>query len=877
MTPEQFKRVSEVFLAARQQSPADRATYLESACRDDNVVRREVERMLKHDSEESIDSASFSLRSPGVASVDDHLFPPGTRIGEYTVVRTLGAGGMGRVLEVQQEHPRRRVAIKLLRQDVLSRSMLKRFDHEIRVLGDMQHEGIARIHAAGWTDGTPSQPYFTMELIDGVPLNEYASTHKPSMRERLTLIAKVCDAVQFAHQRGVVHRDLKPANIMVDANGIPKVVDFGIARITDGGQAANTMQTVTGQLIGTLPYMSPEQIAGDPANVDSRTDVYALGVILYELLSGKMPHDLTNTSLPEAARLVQESGITRLGTLDRTLRGDVETIVAKALEKDPARRYASASELAADIRHYLSDQPIVARPPSAIYQLRKFARRHRAFATATVIAVLAMASATIVASVYAIRTQRANKESQRQTEIAAAINRFLNEDLLAAVAPSSSREAGRGRDVLMADVLAEAARRIDLASTPGGALADKPEVEASIRATIGRTFYLLGDIDTAYPHLQKCYDIRKANLSTGHVDTLQAAVYLGGALYQMARLDEATTIYQEALAAARPVLGDNDQIVLDAEFGYAIVVWRQRDLDRALQLFQHIYDARRKHPGVDPNQLDAAQLNIAMIYSGKGEHKRAEPIFRAALDRKMETMGKDHPVSLRVANNLGVTLMNQERYDEAAELMRGVLEDRRRVLGPDHYETLSTCINLGSIVSGMGKQEEAAEIYRNGYEASLAKYGPDHGRTLTLAVGLANTLNELKQFDEAQPLYSDTIRRREQSVGLTHPRTISAIAGLFELHMNQDQIDKAEASLSRAVTALREENQLADNGEIVEALIDCRLQMGERDNALDLAHAYAEQIYSDAGSDSDESARVNKLLKTWQERATSLTTTSESP
>ena len=264
MTPEQFKRVSDVFLEARQQPAADRAAFLENTCRDDDMVRLEVERMLKHDSEESIDSSSFSIRSPGIASIEDNLYPPGTRIGEYTVIRTLGAGGMGRVLEVQQEHPKRRVAIKLLRQDVLSRSMLKRFDHEIRVLGDMQHDGIARIHAAGWTDGTPSQPYFTMELIDGVPLNEFAEQHRLSTKMRLTLIASVCDAVQYAHQRGIIHRDLKPANIMVDANGKPKVVDFGIARITDGDLAANTMQTVTGQLIGTLPYMSPEQNRGRP-------------------------------------------------------------------------------------------------------------------------------------------------------------------------------------------------------------------------------------------------------------------------------------------------------------------------------------------------------------------------------------------------------------------------------------------------------------------------------------------------------------------------------------------------------------------------------------------------------------------------------------
>lgn len=866
MSPQQFQRISQLFLEARKLPSEERSSFLDRACKNDAAVRAEVERMLAFDSDEaSIDQPAFAVQSPGSANLDDALFPPGTSIGEYTVVRTLGAGGMGRVLEVEQQHPKRRVALKLLRQDILSKPMLQRFDHEVRVLGEMQHDGIARIHAAGWTDGQPAQPYFTMELIEGSSLTDFVRDQQTSVRRQLSLVADICDAVQYAHQRGVVHRDLKPANIIVTQDGKPKIVDFGIARITEGDIAANTLQTMTGQLIGTLPYMSPEQISGNPAQVDSRTDVYALGVILYQLLSGKMPHDLSSTSLPEAARVVQDSNITRLGTHDRSLRGDIETIVAKALEKDPARRYASASELAIDIRHYLADQPIVARPPSAMYQLRKFARRHRAFAAAAVIAFVAMAGATVVASVYAIRTERANREARRQTDIAAAINRFLNEDLLAAVSPDASSAAGRGRDVRMADVLAEAARRIETASAASGALADKPEVEASIRATIGRTFFQLGDIETAYPHLQKCYDIRKSHLPIGHVDTLQAAVYLGGALYQMARLDDAAALYQQALTEARPVLGDDHFIVLDAEFGYAIVVWRQRDLDRAQQLFQHIYNARSKKPDVDPSQLDAAQLNIAMIYVGKGEYEKAEPVFRTALQRKIETIGKDHPVTLQVANNLGVTLMNQERYEEAADLMRDVLTDRQRVLGPDHYQTLSTCINLGSIVSGLGEQEEAAAIYRNGYEASLAKYGPDHGRTLTLAYGLANTIKEIGQFAEAETLLTDTIGRRKSSVGLTHPRTLSALYALFELRLKQKRPQDAEALMTPAVSAIQTSGELADYDLYVESLIDCRLQIGKRSEALALADEYVTAIEAAHGTDSKLAQDALNKLAAWRE------------
>ena len=319
-------------------------------------------------------------------------------IGRYRVLRLLGEGGMGAVYEAEQDQPRRLVALKVIKAAWASPEMLRRFEQESQALGRLHHPGIAQIYEAGSADaGFGVQPFFAMELIHGKPLVEYANEHKLTTRQRLELMIQVCDAVEHAHQRGIIHRDLKPGNILVDETGQPKILDFGLARATDSDAQA-TRQTDIGQLLGTLAYMSPEQVLADPYALDTRTDVYALGVILYELLAGKMPYMLSKM-LHEAVRTIQEMDPAPLSSVSRIYRGDIETIVAKALEKDKNRRYASATGLAADIRRYLHDEPIVARPASTAYQLQKFARRNKAL-VAGVGAVFVVLVLGIVASTW---------------------------------------------------------------------------------------------------------------------------------------------------------------------------------------------------------------------------------------------------------------------------------------------------------------------------------------------------------------------------------------------------------------------------------------------------------------------------------------------
>jgi WD40 repeat protein/predicted Ser/Thr protein kinase len=413
MTEQHRLRVKTLFAQAADLPRHERDAFLEAACRGEADLRAEVEELLAYDLTFGIepDEDGF-LKSPLVRAPEGMLpgssLPPlrdelalPLHIGRYRILRQHGEGGMGTVYEAEQDNPRRTVALKVIRPGLVSPELVKRFSHEAQILARLQHSGIAQVYEAGM--GADGQPFFAMEFIRGMPLDEYSRSCRLDPAARLELLARVCDAVQHAHDKGVIHRDLKPANILVDETGQPKVLDFGVAHVTAADLLTTASRTQAGQLLGTLSYMSPEQIAADPAGLDGRSDVYTLGVILFELLVHRLPYQLEQLPAHEVARVIQQQEPSRLGSIDTIYRGDVEIVVGKTLEKDRTRRYASAGHLASDIRRYLRGEAILARPPSALYQLRKFARRHKALVAGASGIFAAFLMGTVVSIVFALR------------------------------------------------------------------------------------------------------------------------------------------------------------------------------------------------------------------------------------------------------------------------------------------------------------------------------------------------------------------------------------------------------------------------------------------------------------------------------------------
>jgi WD40 repeat protein/serine/threonine protein kinase len=446
---ERYQRVSEIFHEAVALDGEARQAFLDQACEGDAELRSRVELLLAHDqaSEDAFGEEKLGIGrrllertepekadSSGRADRRTESSPLPETIGHYRILEKIGEGGMGTVYLAEQEHPRRRVALKMIRPGVMSPSLLRRFQQEADLLGRLQHPGIAQIYEAGEVETEVGrQPYFAMEYVDGTELRRYAEQRNLGTRARLELVARVCDAVHHAHQKGIIHRDLKPDNVLVVEEptptsiirqpslvmlGQPKVLDFGVARATDSDIQMTTVGTDVTQLFGTLPYMSPEQVSGDTRDLDTRSDIYAVGVILYELLAGHPPFDLRHKSIPEAARVIREDEPQRLGSIQALFRGDIETIVGKALDKDPDHRYQSAAELAADIRRYLANEPITAHPPSTFYQLKKFAKRNRGLVTGLALTFLVLVAGIISSLTLATRAVRGERRALRAEGLA---------------------------------------------------------------------------------------------------------------------------------------------------------------------------------------------------------------------------------------------------------------------------------------------------------------------------------------------------------------------------------------------------------------------------------------------------------------------------
>jgi serine/threonine protein kinase/tetratricopeptide (TPR) repeat protein len=755
MTPEEFRRAEELFHQLVDQLPAERDRVLEA---EDAQVARQVRCLLEEEARWG--DASFA----GVA-VDQLLESPiaareGDLVGPYRLLRSLGEGGMGLVFEAQQEQPvRRRVALKLIKRGMDTRAVVSRFRAERQALALMNHPGIARVFDVGATgDG---RPYFAMELVDGAPITTICQERRLPIEARLELFAAVCDAVQHAHQRGVIHRDLKPSNILVrevDDRPQPVVIDFGIAKATGRDALERSLMTVHGAVVGTPDYMSPEQADSGGLDVDTRSDVYSLGVVLYELLTGTRPFPDVEPGPSgweaHRRRLTQESPrrpssrVADFGpghqpdaatprSLRRRLAGDLDWIVLRCLERDRERRYATVADLAADIRRHLRREPVEAGPPDRLYRISKFVQRHRVAVLSAAVVAIALLAGTLVATVGFVRARAAEREeaaARIEAENEAAASSELADFMVRLFEVSNPGEA-RGNSVTAREILDRGVERIR------SDLEGQPVVQARLMHTMGTVYLQLGLYAESAALLEEAASRRRSAIGANSPELADSLLTLGQVQRRLMRLEDAQISFEEALGIREAVFGDDSPPVGEVLRSLAVVHRLIGETDTALEQLERSLRIAEAHHGPEHRETASVLNNLAVAAFQAGDLDRARGALERSLAVLERDLGPDHPDVGTLVNNLGMIARRQGDNRAAIAYFERDIELSRRVLGSDHPDMASVLRNLGFAHMALGEYEparaaleESRAIIETALGADSLQAGNAHGVLADLAV-----------------------------------------------------------------------------------------------------------------------------------------------
>lgn len=730
----------------------------------DHLLRCEACRGRLHDVRENL-AVAGALRGAAGLPAEPAVATP-ARVGGFTIVRELDRGGMGVVYLAEQARPRRRVALKLIRPGAATAEMLRRLDFEANVLAQLQHPGIAQVFEAGVTEVVypggvgDRQPYFAMEYVEGRRLDEFVREGGLSDRERLELLASIADTLHYAHLKGVVHRDLKPGNILVAESGTPKILDFGVARLVGSGIETGGMETRPGRLLGTLPFMSPEQVAGDPGAIDPRSDVYSLGVTAFVLLSGRLPYPMESSSLLEAARVIRDDPPLRLSAVAPRFRGDVDVIVAKALEKERERRYQSASELAADLRRFLRGEPIAARLPSTAYQVRKLVARHRvpaalAGAFLLLLAVFGVTMALLFGRARSAERAagRAREDASREAATATQVSRFM-EDLFLEADPY----VGEGGDVRLVDVLDRGARRA------AKSLEGEPEVRARLLRAIANAHAGLGAFERAGPLLEEALRTRRSaggEEGRGVAQLLNDQAELAFAMGDLPRQER---LLDDVLSRRGASLAADDPEVARALFARGRNLFDRGEVEAAAALLEETLAIRRAHFGDEDARTAEAIHQLGRIREHTGDSERAEALYREALAIRRRTLGEESPWLAQSLNDLAVQLERKSQYEEAADLFREALELQRVRLGEDHPDLAVPYSNLAGVLVKSGDLRAAEPLYRRALDIQRRFLPDDHPLLAWRLHNLAVVLGRTERAKEAEPLLRQALAIRERSL-----------------------------------------------------------------------------------------------------------------
>jgi eukaryotic-like serine/threonine-protein kinase len=719
-------------------------------------------------------------------------------VGPYHLLQLIAEGGMGQVWLAEQKQPvRRRVAVKLIKLGMDTREVVARFESERQALALMDHPAIAKVFDAGSTP--EGRPYFVMEYVPGLPITDYCDYHKLSVRQRMELFILVCEGVQHAHQKAIIHRDIKPSNILVteiDGKPVPRIIDFGIAKATSQQLTPGTMYTRVGMVVGTMGYMSPEQADSGGQDIDTRTDVYSLGVVLYELLVGTLPIEFGKLAYDEVLKRLRETEAprpsTRLRTLGggstataqnrgadvvaltRQLRGDADAIAVKALEKDRKQRYASPSELAADIRRYLRNEPVLAHRPSFGYRAGKYLRRHS-------LGVVVAAAALLLLIGFAIAQTIELRRIRQQRDRADRITEFMT-DMFKVSDPSQAR----GNDVRVREILDKASSKISTG------LAKDPIDQAELMQVMGDVYQNLGLYPQAESLVQHALAIRTAKLGTKNRDTLRSKTSLTQLMFEEGKYADAEKLARETLDVRTKAFGPEDRGTVQSMNQLGLAFNDQGRYHDAEELHRKALEiASRKFGASDPVTLKAV-INLAIDLAYEGNLPAAEEQFRRVLQARLETGGPDDPDTLAAEINLGAVLLRQDRYAEAEKIYRELLQRARRVLGADHPTTLLAMGNLGLTLSLEERHPEAEQLFRETLAIKQKKLGAEHRSTLVTAGNLADVLREEGKNAEAESLLRSTLAAERRTLGNDHSDTLATFEALGMVLAAENRSAEAE-------------------------------------------------------------------------------------
>jgi serine/threonine protein kinase/tetratricopeptide (TPR) repeat protein len=905
------------------EDPAMRQAFVAKVCRDDAALRQRIEELLRvHDQAGSLLQRPTVGLLPTVGMLSPATPAEPRQVGPYKLRQLLGEGGMGSVWLADQTAPvQRRVALKIIKAGMDSAQIIARFEQERQALAMMDHPHIAKVLDGGTTP--EGLPYFVMELVKGIPITKYCDQEHLTPQERLALFIPVCQAVQHAHQKGVIHRDLKPSNVLIglyDGKPIPKVIDFGVAKATAQKLSEETVFTALGQVVGTFEYMAPEQAELNNLDIDTRADIYSLGVLLYELLTGSPPFpgkQLRSAAFDEMLRIIREveppKPSTKLSSSDelpniaarrklepkkltRLVSGDLDWIVMKCLEKERGRRYESAAALAQDLQRYLADEPVQAGPPSRRYRLRKFLRRNKGPVAAVAVVMLVLILGiigTTLGMVWATEAEADAVEQARKAEMA----RGQEEHQRRAADQARQNEAAERKKADREKELAEARRRQAEAVAgllesvfrnlrPGSELAGQTELkdrllarleeaeaqldhddldpltQARLQNALGLAYISLGEAAKAVPLLQSALEKRKIHRGADHPDTLISMNNLAVAYEQAGQYDLALPLFVETLRLRQKQLGPDHLETLATMHNLASTYWAVGRVDLALPLFMHALTKRSEKLGADHPETLATKGNLAATYQRAGQLEKAVSLYVETLDRLKAVRGADHPETLAGMHNLAGAYRDAGKLKLALDLCAKTLEKRKAKFGTYHLDTLRSMSLLALIYENAHQFDLALPLYDEAFQKRQARLGAEHPETLVGMGNVARVYSHVGKFDKAEPLFEKALALLIAKLGSDHPETLRCRANQAGMYREAGKIDLAMTIYADVLPRLK-----ATRGEDHPDTLACMnnlavtCSLAEKfDLALPLYVETLEKVQAKLGADHPNTVELSKSL-----------------